>query len=551
MSNSDFDINVMTIPVHSLHALVYCRRLFYLEEVEKIYTQNASVFAGRRLHEKLEKEAAPRGGVWEETEFFREDWGLRGKIDLLRLRDRQIIPYEFKRGRSRRGDAWESDRIQLLAYCCLIEETYECTLKEGRIRYFGDNCLVKIPINDEGRGEVKKWTRIAFSLRKSLNRPPITDNERLCINCSANSVCLPEESRLAHDHTWQPLRLFPIDNDREILHIIGHSIKIGKLRNQIKIQKYGEKAIYKPIQKVSQIVVHGFPQISTQMIYAALEHEIGIHFLNGAGTYVGSLDVKRGNVQRRVRQYQALTQPDQCLNFSKKIVLFHGHNQRQILMRSAIKSEKIKEAISRNIAHMKILIEKVSSVDNIDSLRGLEGNIARYYFSAFPKLLSSQINSEIQFLGRSYHPTKDSVNALLNFGYALLRKEVTNAIFTVGLEPSLGFFHQPRSSAFPLVLDLMEMFRVQLIDLIVLGSINRNQWSFEEDFWRDNQRGFLLTDSGKKKMIALYEKRIQDKWEHPVLNYSISYRRLIELEVRLLEKDWTEGTNLFALRNWR
>lgn len=43
-----------TIRVSALHALAYCPRLFYLEEVEELYTQDASVFAGRRLHVEIE-----------------------------------------------------------------------------------------------------------------------------------------------------------------------------------------------------------------------------------------------------------------------------------------------------------------------------------------------------------------------------------------------------------------------------------------------------------------------------------------------------------------
>ena len=48
------------------------------------------------------------------------------------------------------------------------------------------------------------------------------------------------------------------------------------------------------------------------------------------------------------------------------------------------------------------------------------------------------------------------MNALLSFGYALLYRDVLQAIMAVGLEPAFGFFHRPRSAAHPLVLDLMD-----------------------------------------------------------------------------------------------
>lgn len=53
-----------TIRVSALHALAYCPRLFYLEEVEELYTQDAAVFAGRRLHAELEKRKTKTGKIY-------------------------------------------------------------------------------------------------------------------------------------------------------------------------------------------------------------------------------------------------------------------------------------------------------------------------------------------------------------------------------------------------------------------------------------------------------------------------------------------------------
>ena len=100
-----------TIRVSSLHALAYCPRLFYLEEVEELRNQNAEVFAGRRLHSELEKQEDEE---WEDLYLESEELGLRGRVDALRTRDKQTIPYEHKRGRCHRDEnkqpqAWESD----------------------------------------------------------------------------------------------------------------------------------------------------------------------------------------------------------------------------------------------------------------------------------------------------------------------------------------------------------------------------------------------------------------------------------------------------------
>jgi CRISPR-associated protein Cas1 len=122
--------------------MAYCPRLFYLEEVEELYTQDAAVFAGRRLHAELEKQ---EGEEWEDLYLESKELGLRGRVDALRTREGQTIPYEHKRGRSHRNQqkqsqAWESDQLQILAYCYLIESALEITVQEGRIRYHADNC---------------------------------------------------------------------------------------------------------------------------------------------------------------------------------------------------------------------------------------------------------------------------------------------------------------------------------------------------------------------------------------------------------------------------
>jgi len=147
--------------------------------------------------------------------------------------------------------------------------------------------------------------------------------------------------------------------------------------------------------------------------------------------------------------------------------------------------------------------------------------------------------------GRSRRPPRDPFNALLSFGYALLYRSVLAAVLAVGLEPAFGFFHTPRSTAHPLVLDLMELFRVPLWDMVVIASCNRRQWNLATDFQvaRDH---VWLSDAGRRKAIALYERRLEDTWKHPVLQYSLSYARTIELEVRLLEKEWTGAPGMFA-----
>jgi CRISPR-associated protein Cas1 len=524
-----------TIRVSALHALAYCPRLFYLEEVEELYTQDAAVFAGRRLHTQLVLES--------------EELGLRGRLDALRTRDGQTIPYEHKRGRAHRDEnnqpqAWESDRLQILAYAYLLESAHGITVKEGRIRYHADNVVVHVPLDAAGRLKVKEAIQQARILRQSTYRPPVIDNERLCARCSLAPVCLPEEARLAHNREWQPIRLFPEDDERQVIHILEPGTSVGRTGEQIKITRRNQPVETVPARQIGQIVLHSFSQISTQALHFCAAQGIGVHFISGGGRYLGSFDTRQGSIQRRIRQYAALSHPDACLELAHKLVICRGQGQRKFLMRgtrSKAKTEKLEKAI----AQMKAVLKQVPQAKSLESLLGYEGNLAALYFSALPDLISPEIPKELHFAGRNRRPPLDRFNAMLGFGYALLLKDVMNAILTVGLEPALGFYHQPRSQAAPLALDLLEIFRVPLVDMTVMASVNRSQWDAKADF-EIRGKQVWLSELGRRKFVELYECRKQESWKHPATGYSLTYRRLFELEVRLLKKEWSGEGGLFG-----
>lgn len=536
-----------TIRVCALHALAYCPRLFYLEEVEELYTQNAAVFAGRRLHAELEKQ---EDEDWESLLLESEALGLRGKVDALRTRDGQTIPYEHKRGRCYRDEnqqaqAWESDRLQILAYCYLIESALGIKVREGRIRYHADNVLVKIPFNKAGKQVVEEAIATAKNLRNSDRRPPVTDNERLCTRCSLAPVCLPEEARLVHGQESTPIRLFPEDDTREIVHVLEPGTRVGRTGEQLKITHRDRSVEKIPTQQVGQVVLHSFSQISTQALHFCSDRQIGIHFVSGGGRYIGSLNNCGGSIQRRIRQYRALSDRDMCLSLAKQLVYCRGQGQRQFLMRSR-RTRKLKSSLLDSvISQMQKVIKQIPKTVTIESLLGIEGKLAALYFSGLPEIIGIDLPSQMLFTGRNRRPPKDRFNALLGFGYSLLLKDVMNAILTVGLEPALGFYHQPRSQAAPLALDLMEIFRVPLVDMAIVASVNRQQWQVNDDFQVCGQRVWL-SDAGRRKFVALYEQRKQEKWKHPITKYSLTYRRLLELEVRLLEKEWLNEGSLFA-----
>jgi CRISPR-associated protein Cas1 len=532
--------------VMSLHALLYCPRLFYLEEVEEIRVADGAVYAGRELHASL---AAADGEAWEKFELSSPGLGLFGKLDALKRRDGHYLPFEHKRGRCQRNQdnspaAWPSDRVQAGAYGMMLEEHVGEAIPEVRVHYHADNVTVKIPLDDRLRQDVLAAVRKARELRSSLQRPAIAENENLCRRCSLAPVCLPEEVRQDRDPTHEPTRLFPEDDQRATVHVMTAGTSVGRSADRLVVRPREAPELEYPSHEVSAVVLHGFCQITTQAIRMCVDKDISLHWMSAGGEHLASLTPSAGQVQRRIRQYQALCDETLRLKLTRQLVTAKVASQHRYLLRASREDPAIREQVTPGLLAISQSLDAIVHAPSIDVLRGHEGDAAVRYFASINAILRN-VPEALQYAGRSRRPTMDRFSAILNFGYALLQTAVMRAILSVGLEPAFGFYHTPRSAAYPLVLDLMELFRVALWDISVIGSLNRGQWSAEDDFAVTKAK-IWLSDSGKKKAIGLFEGRLQETWKHPVVNYSLSYARTIELETRLLEKEWTGESGLFA-----
>jgi len=124
------------------------------------------------------------------------------------------------------------------------------------------------------------------------------------------------------------------------------------------------------------------------------------------------------------------------------------------------------------LAGLRHLIERVADVDDLNVLRGIEGQGAKLYFEGFGAAI---LNPVFSFKGRNRRPPKDPVNACLSFGYTLLLTRVESAVRRAGLDPYLGALHDPGRGKPSLCLDLMEVFRPAVVDRLVLRLLNRRQ----------------------------------------------------------------------------
>ena len=559
------------IRVMALHALVYCPRLFYLEEVEEIRVADAAVWSGRRLHEELGEDAEIVSLVLESSTL-----GIKGKVDAVRRRSGQSYPIEHKRGRSLRdgqnqAHAWESDFVQAVAYAMLLEEHIGEPVREARVHYHRDNVTVLIPVGPAEHRMVYLAIKEARQLAQSTVRPPVTTQDGRCLRCSLAPVCLPEETRLAQAMQWrsQPcetlpepsvlpqeettptaVRLFPPDIDGRALHVTTQGAKVGITKGRFRVA-YGKEILQEvQLRAVSEIILHGHAQISTQCLRTCAAEQIPVHWVTMGGSHAGSFYGPVLAVQRKLRQYSALSDEGTRHALAQRIVVCKIEYQIQHLMRSSRGQQQLREAITDALTQMRSARASARRTSNPSELLGFEGLTARHYFEALANLVHEEVAETMRPAGRSKRPPQDRFNALLSFLYGQLYRDMLSTIIRVGLEPALGVFHTPRSASPPLVLDLMELFRVPVVDMAVLGAVNRKTFDPDEDFEVTPVKVWL-SKSGRHKAIEIYERRKHEEYKHPVLDYALSYAWHMELEVRLLEKEWSEEAGLFATFRFR
>ena len=549
------------IRVMAIHALSYCERLFYLEEIEEIREADDRVYAGRKLHEERVPKLDDESRELRSFEVSSDELGLFGKVDAARVRSGQWVVYEHKKGRCRRAndksktpEAWPSDRLQVVAYTMLLEHQMGKPISQARIRYHKDNVTVTLDVDENARQEVRDAVERMRSLRHSSQRPPVTDNERLCLKCSLRVVCLPEEERLVNLESAAPAdkqpakkpnkaKLFPARRDRRTLHITTVPAKIGRSNRTFVIDIDGTtKKI--PVEQVDAILLYGGAQITSQAVQMCSYENVAVQWISGGGRVLSSLQPP-GRVRQRIRQYEALTKADFCVELARRTVLAKVHFQLQYLLRGTRSNAAARDSIEKDLRQIRDAITNIDACESLDRLRGFEGIAAKAYFGSFSTLLNERVPETLLMKKRTKHPPRDRINCLLSFGYSMIFGLVQRTALAVGLEPAFGYFHQPRTTAPPLVMDVMEIFRTLLWEMTLVGSLNRGQWDEEADF--EIRPGHVwLSDDGRRKAIALFESRLSESYQHPYTGQSLEYGRMVELEVRLLEKEWTGCPGLFG-----
>jgi CRISP-associated protein Cas1 len=571
------------VPARMINEALYCERLIYLEWAQGEFTDNEFTADGRAVHARADvaggqlpaPPAATKAREGEEADeetvrpppyqarsiwLSSVDLGMTAKIDVVEgSDDGVVVPIEYKRGNAPEvpEGAHLPERAQVCAQVLLLREHgYRCD--HGEIYFARTRRRVRIEITEDLIDLTLRAARRARELTGAGIVPPPLVDSKSCEGCSLVGICLPDEVNLlrglapaddtgapdsvnAMDQFWPVAddgtaegsadreivlrRLQPARDDELPLYVQEQGAKISLSGEELIVRsKKGDTRARLP--NVSQVSLFGNVQISTQALRAILERGVSVSLLSTGGWFYGrATGVESKNVELRIAQHRSMAEPAACLQLARGIVASKIRNARTLLRRNHVRAPEV------TLFELEQLAKKAEGAEAIPSLLGLEGTAARSYFAAFPGMLKGLGAETFDLDGRNRRPPRDPVNALLSLAYSLLTKDFAQVIASAGLDPLVGFYHQPRFGRPALALDLMEEFRPIIADSTVISAINNGV--IEAADFISHPTGVALRPNGRRAFILAYERRMDQLVTHPVFGYRVSYRRVLEVQARL------------------
>lgn len=309
--------------------------------------------------------------------------------------------------------------------------------------------------------------------------------------------------------------------DKITLYMIAEESSIERRGKTFLIKtKDEEKGQKIPSMKVKDIVIIGSLTLDSRVIDLCRDDSIPIHFFNGKWDYQGTLQFEpvKNLFVRRAQIFKHFDGKIK-LDIAKKIVYGKIRNQQSHLDKYRL--------------DLKIAYSEASTVDNIETLRGIEGSTSKQYYDHFSVVVK---NPEFSFTGRTKRPPQDEINALLSLIYTFLFNEIHTTVLLVGLDPAFGYLHDVYYGRPSLICDLLEEWR-PLADHFVLNLINRREVT-KEDFRKEpDQIGIWLNKDGYPKVIKKWHKFLKvDEQKTSVLARPVTYHHAIERQVRLFSQ---------------
>ncbi len=427
---------------------------------------------------------------------------------------------------------YDPERVQLCVQGLILREHgYLCD--EGIIYYAASRERVTVTF-DEALIELTRNAIAGLRLIAAGGQlpQPLVDSPK-CPRCSLVGLCLPDEVNFLARSQASPRPLAVSHTEALPLYVQSHSAKVAKKGETLEVSVEDEKVATARLIETSQLVLIGNVYVTTPTLHELMRREIPVSWHSYGGWFLGhTVGTGHKNVELRAAQYRAAFDPRRCLRLARSLVAAKVQNCRTFLRRNWKNPELASDIV---YDRLKTGLRQARSAPNLTTLLGIEGAAAAVYFGSFANLLKpSDRPGEFgfNFNQRNRRPPTDPVNALLSFAYTLLVRAWTVTLTAVGFDAYQGYYHQPRYGRPALALDLMEPFRPLIADSSVIQAINNGEVR-PTDFL-SAAGSVALTYDGRKRFIAAFERRLGHEVTHPLFGYRISYRRLLELQARLL-----------------
>lgn len=291
----------------------------------------------------------------------------------------------------------------------------------------------------------------------------------------------------------------------------------------------GKQKRYLPVHEVDEILVFGEMTLNKRFLEFCSQREIILHFFNYYGYYIGSFypreHLNSGHVL--LKQVEHYLDPDKRLALAKQIVYGSIKNMCRIIRYYKMRGKPV----SSPLEHLSSLALDVGDTRSIESLMAIEGNSREVYYSAFDSIIA---NPDFVFEKRSRRPPRNYLNTLISFGNSVLYTMTLSEIYKTHLDPRIGYLHATNFRRFTLNLDVAEIFKPLIVDRTIFSVINERKIQ-SKDFVKD-AKGIFLGETGKKVFVNGLMQKLETTIRHRDIGRSLSYRRLIRLELYKIEK---------------
>lgn len=299
-----------------------------------------------------------------------------------------------------------------------------------------------------------------------------------------------------------------------------------------------EKKMQVPLHHLGSVVTFGNVMVSPAAMHRCADTGIALVLLDHNGRFKARMEgAVSGNILLRQAQHRAAGDGDFALNVARSAIAGKLRNARQVLQRGAREADDTEDekCLSEAAEALARSVRNLPHATDLDKVRGIEGDAAKVYFSALPKLVRKSARGAFTMDGRSRRPPRDRFNALISFLYSMVMNDCRSALESVGLDPQLGFLHAVRPGRAALALDLMEEFRAILADRLALTLINRGQIG-ADDFQEREGGAVSLAGDARKIVVVAYQERKQEEITHPLLGTKVPIGLLPQLQARFMAR---------------